>query len=391
MKIVLAFEHIRRLPGARSQIVVELATRLQNRGHDVSIVCDTVTDPDLYPELQFVARRAFQSGQSHRLLLLHNWSKQVIREISPDISISFFPAIPADIIIPVFGWVQTMLARERRYCSNVPNWCWNYIHPKTNERRYVEWLSRKNPMVIKFAALSKPMAKAMLEVDRSIKKRLLIIPGASPIEPDTRNNGSRISNDNKTTRQLLQFKQDDIIFIWEATIPLWHGRNLLLNAFQEIIASGVKNAKLILASEGQWNIHDQSVDRNCDEHVRIIGRTADMHSLLATCNVGVMPAIHSTLGRFVWECLAFGKPVIASSVTAGTDRLNAYRNQSLHGTAGKIIETNNHKQLVTAMLEMLDEKVRVKATQQAQLIAPEMSFNLFVDRIESLLNTLVNK
>src|SRR5690606_32519903 len=115
---------------------------------------------------------------------------------------------------------------------------------------------------------------------------------------------------------------DEVVFFWGSKQAMLHGAGLLIRAFGEAVRAGnLTRARLVLAGEWPYRLHARTVDRDCDGQVRVLGRTAEVDRLLAACDVVVNPAVHSTLGRSVWEALAFGKPVIASSATGGVDRM----------------------------------------------------------------------
>ncbi len=380
MKIVLAFEHIQRLKGAHSQIVTELGRRLVHRGHDVIVLCDDVNDPTLYPELEFIARRVFIRGDSHRRLILRRWAAKQLQHIDHDVSLSFYPAIDADIVVPLFGWIWTRLHREYQFHHRHIWAAGLRVWPPTYDRHIAETLSRRSTRVQKVVALSEPMAATLTQSYPTLRSKLTMIPGASPIEP--MGDPEEIAHWRREIRHMLGFDDNDIIFIWASKKSMWHGRKYLIDSFRELHQKGHTNTKLIMVGEGLWSSHRRLKSNGIAEHVRLVGRTGSIEKLIAASDVSLFPAIHSILGRFVWESLAFGKPVITTTNTGASDRVN-----SIDGTGcpGCVIKPYSQKQLTDAMIEMCDPPSRADATKSAQDIASTLGFDLFVDRMEQLL------
>ncbi|MBL1216299.1 MAG: glycosyltransferase [Planctomycetes bacterium] len=396
MRIIIGFEHIRRLVGARSQIVVEVARALQARGHDILIICDTVTDPDLFNDLAICTRRDFQSGESHRLTLMRLWARRVIARQRPDVTLSFFPAIPGDILVPLFGWARTALARDSSIRDGAPHGKARIVKRlKLLERLAVESVARSDPDLRCVAALSRHMYDDLLAADPTLESRMELIPGCSPLcrHADIGDEAARIRNE---IRSSLRMDAQDVMFLWEATVASPHGRRVLIDAFARLVdAYRAQQADttapcprpiLVMAGEGQWISHDLSILKGCEKYIRILGRTAEMPALLHACDVGVLPALHSTVGRFAWECLGYGKPIIASDVTAGMDRVETQSGS----TAGRTVAAGNVDQLCEAMADMLNAEQRMVATAAARALVPMFEFEDFVSRLERLLQRIAD-
>lgn len=374
MRLILAFEHVRRFVGAHAQIVTELAQRLGRRGHEVTILCDTVTDPALYPDLHFIARRPFQMGGSHRPALLHYWASHIVESLEHDLVISFHPAIPGEVMVPTFGF-DFGPDRNRR-----GGWR-GLVHaadPRWIVSRWIGRRSRRDRRVRRVAALSEAMAEALLDAAPSIEPILQVVPGASPIEPSTDEAAGRAMGEE--TRAILRLDPTDIVFLWAAKSPFQKGGAAVVRAFSEVAALGHPSARLVMACEDPWPMHDLAVDLDCDDRIRLVSRTREMERLLAAADIGVMPAERSMFGRFVWECLAFGVPVIANTRTAGTERMR----DSSDRVAGRIVSSTRPEALREAMIGLLNAAHLDAARRSAQAIAPSMRFDLFVDRIEAL-------
>ena len=393
MKILLAYEHIRRLSGTHGEWITSIGRQLAQRGHDIHLLCDSVADASLYPEITFHSRRPFVRGESHRLIALHVWAKKQLREINHDISISFHTAIPAQIIIPIQGWVQTRLQREHRLHHNSLWTACLHTYPPVIERKFIESLIRKNHAANRhFVATSTIMRNALLERYPALRNRMHLIPGASSIEPplppDHPAPPEYLDSIRSETRRLLHINENDIAFLWGSKRAGWHGARFLIEAFAKMVTSTDKqnHARLILASEGQYTLHNRARKAGIADRVRIVGRTDHFNQLLAACDITVNPAILSHLGRFTWESLAFAKPVIASADTPGIERMR-HPDQRL---AGRIVQSYDTTTLRNALIELMDPSCRQNATRLAREIAPTMRFNQFIDRIEQVCKDFPN-
>lgn len=374
MHIVIAFEHVRRFVGAHAQVVTELARRLAQRGHEVTIICDTVTDPDLYPDLHFIARRPFQTGASHRPWLLHNWARRTMGDLHHNFAISFHSAIVADVLVPTFGLAP---GPDRRSGGGLRGLI-GRLDPRRGVSGVVGRRTRRSRRLACIVALSDAMADDLLAADPSVESILRRIPGASPIEPP--DNPEVAAWQRSETRSILRLEPDQIVLLWAAKAPFHKGGEAVLRAFAQTLAAGHPNARLVMACEDIWSLHDLAVDLDCDEESRLVSRTREMGCLLAAADIGVIPATKSMFGRFLCECLAFGLPVITNTGTAGAERLRAPDER----LAGRIISGGRPEALRDAMVGLLDEPHRLAARRSAQAIAPSMRFDLFVDRIEAL-------
>jgi glycosyltransferase involved in cell wall biosynthesis len=374
MRIVIAFEHVRRFVGAHAQVVTELGRRLVRRGHDVTIVCDTITDPDLYPDLHLIARRPFQSGASHRPWLLHSWAKRRMSELDYDVAISFHAAIAADVLIPTFGFSPG----PDRSAGRGPRAMMNRVDPRRFISGVVGSRTRRSRELRCIVALSETMREALLDAVPSIEHIIRRIPGASPVEPPM--DRTVTATWRSETREILGLEPEHVVLLWAAKLPAFKGGAAVLKAFAETLALGHPDARLVMACEDPWPLHDLAVDLDCDDEIRLVSRTREMERLLAAADIGVMPTAKSMFGRFVCECMAFGVPVITNTGTASVERLRGPDER----IAGRVISSSRPEALRDAMIGLLEPPHREAATRSAEIIAPSMRFDLFVDRMESL-------
>lgn len=360
-------------------MVTELGDRLVTRGHSVTILCDGVIDPTLYPRLKVVCRRPeLDHPNSHRLIALRRWAQQALRSLPHEVSLSFCAAIPATLVCPCEGWIQLRLEREDRALNDGLRRLGIQLHPNVIERRLVERAVRRDPRVRGFLALSQTMADD-LSVSPGVEERFVRVRGASPIEPPAER--ADLDSWRDATRRRFGIRDEDTVFLWAGSNGLRHGRSTMLEAVTALVRSGVDSFVVLIAGEGQWSAHDRAMRQSIERQVRVLGRTDEMARLWAAVDVGLAPANHSTLGRVVWESLAFGRPVIATHATGAVDQLRVDDGRLL----GRIVRPGDAEALAGAMRDLLDANRYERIARLVTEHASEFEFDRFVTDIERTL------
>lgn len=391
MKIVLAWEHVRRLSGAHSEIVTDLGTHLAARGHDVTVICDSVTDPALFPSLRFIARRTHQVGESHRLTLLARWSRGVLRREAHDVSLSFFPAIQGDLILPLTGLIGHRLRNENRALRSLARNIAIQAHYNVLERRWHERTLTAAEARGGLLAFSPHMEQAL-----GGGEGIRIVPYA----PLLRSNTSEREAERARVRGALGLSDSDRVYLWAAKHGLWHNRAGALTGFAQFVRdwqkardeSGTARIQvtaathsrpiLIVAGDSPWPAHVQACQSEIHDHMRMLGRTGDVQSLIMAADVIVNPAHHSLLGRLTYESLALGRPVIISNQTGGVDLV-----RGVGGSAapGRIVDPSDSGAIARALAEFLDAGRLREATVAAEAVGATLRYESFVDAVEAAL------
>ncbi len=373
MRIILGFEHVRRLVGSHSQIVTELGLGLTGLGHDVTIVCDTVLDPMLWPDLHFVARRTFRIGESRRPGLLRTWASSVIPELGADISLSFTTAIPGDLLCPILGSTERRIAGHGRFMERLRG----RISPRKRALTRTDAQTRSDRRVRGVIALSETMAEEIREAMPWFANRIIHIPGASPIHVPSESERAALRLQG---RRMLRIAPEEVFFLWCSKQPGAHGLIRLLEALADLRREdpAAARAVLVLAGEGQWEAASAAARLGIDDAVRIIGRTAALDLLLSAADVAVSPALYSTLGRATWEALAFGVPLLISDRSGGSDRVR-------ESGAGVIVPARDVGALARGLGDLIDDRRRAAFTIAAATIAPDLRFERLTADIERAL------
>ena len=122
---------------------------------------------------------------------------------------------------------------------------------------------------------------------------------------------------------------------------------VLLEAFSRV-AAAVKSSHLLIAGDGP--LHDELSDEirqlGLEGRAHLLGRRADVDALLAAADVGAMSSDFEGMPLFGFECLAAGKPLVATAVGALPDVIT-------EGREGLLVPPRNPAALATALIAVL--------------------------------------
>ncbi|MBR4967574.1 MAG: glycosyltransferase family 4 protein [Bacteroidaceae bacterium] len=175
---------------------------------------------------------------------------------------------------------------------------------------------------------------------------------------------------------------------------MFHGRlspekgiDTLLKAFAQ---AQIADARLIIVGSGnqEYVKELQTIAENAGiaQQVTWAGHTSDIHPLIAKADIGVCPSrARESFGLSVVEYMAHGKPVITTNNGAQPEYIT-------DGKDGILIAPDDVGALATAMQSLVSNEKRqaigkaAKATFDAHL-----SFPIFIEKIEKVYKTILNK
>lgn len=175
---------------------------------------------------------------------------------------------------------------------------------------------------------------------------------------------------------------------------MFHGRlspekgiDTLLKAFAQ---AQIADARLIIVGSGnqEYVKELQTIAENAGiaQQVTWAGHTSDIHPLIAKADIGVCPSrARESFGLSVVEYMAHGKPVITTNNGAQPEYIT-------DGKDGILIAPDDIGALATAMQSLVSSEKRqaigkaAKATFDAHL-----SFPIFIEKIEKVYRTILNK
>ena len=175
---------------------------------------------------------------------------------------------------------------------------------------------------------------------------------------------------------------------------MFHGRlspekgiDTLLQAYA---MAALPNARLVIAGSGNEEyvkeLHDIAEKAGIAEQVTWAGHITDIHPLIEKADIGVCPSrARESFGLSVVEYMAHGKPVITTNNGAQPEYIT-------DGKDGILIAPDDIGALATAMQSLVSSEKRqaigkaAKATFDAHL-----SFPIFIEKIEKVYKTILNK
>ncbi len=184
---------------------------------------------------------------------------------------------------------------------------------------------------------------------------VLIRPGVDlrPFTPDTIA-AARV----QTLRHVWQVAPDERIILLAGRPSIWKGHKVLIEAVGQLIASGLRDIKLVLVGEGRGNAGrdiEQAIQAaRLGDRVRKVGTCADMPAALLAAAVLVVPSIEpEAFGRLVVEAQALGTPVVVSDVGAVPETILAPPDVEASKRTGWRVSPSDPALLAEALREAL--------------------------------------
>ncbi len=197
--------------------------------------------------------------------------------------------------------------------------------------------------------ISGNVAKSMI-AGRVQKKRVLRIPPPVDMERFV------FASDGNVMRERLRVEQDEVVFLFIGSYKESKGLDILVQSFAEVLLH-VPRARLIYTTEHESDAAEDNKRRVMSlveklpyrEKVLHLGGVPRMEKLIASADVLVMPFLDtdgpSDYPIAIIEAMAFGKPVIATSVGGIPEIVS-------HDETGILVERNSVGGLARAMIEL---------------------------------------
>lgn len=158
----------------------------------------------------------------------------------------------------------------------------------------------------------------------------------------------------KVEDNLLRLKGivDDHIILYSGRITTAKGLNFLLQAVPKIV-SRFENLKVVICGSGNYR-HDLislAKELNVSSHVVFMDPVPanSFPSLLASCDVFVLPSLTESWGMSVAEALSIEKPVVATKVSGVTEIVH-------NKETGLVVEPRDASALANAIIQLLTDR-----------------------------------
>lgn len=175
---------------------------------------------------------------------------------------------------------------------------------------------------------------------------------------------------------------------------MFHGRlspekgiDTLLQAFAK---ASIPNARLVIAGGGSdeyiKELHDIAEKAGIAQQISWMGHVTDIHPLIEKADIGVCPSRVREAGSLsVLEYMSHGKPVVASNNGSQPEYIT-------NGEDGYLVEPENIEALAAAIKSLNDTELRKAIGKVARKTFEErLAFPIFIDKIEKIYNTVLNK
>lgn len=141
---------------------------------------------------------------------------------------------------------------------------------------------------------------------------------------------------------------DAIRFLFFGYIRPYKRLDLLIAAFQDLCASGVRNIELHIAGDCEdWHRYHSMIDGNDRIKTRIgVIPSRDVPDLIASCHYLVLPYQDSAQSAVLTLSYRYGKPVIASDIDAFSEFVS-------EGLTGFFFENRSSKSLTSVMRQVI--------------------------------------
>ncbi len=157
-------------------------------------------------------------------------------------------------------------------------------------------------------------------------------------------------------------KNETIVILEIARLTKIKGQELLLEAFYEL-SKIYANLELWFAGEGDLKetLILQANEKSIDKHVKFIGFTNDVPSLLYKTDIVVLPSYNEGLPLSIIEAMAMGKAIVATKIAGIPEMIT-------DGENGLLIAPGDTKALISALKNLIENPtLRVNLGKSARI------------------------
>lgn len=345
--------------GGAERVLVNLATKLSERGHECVLVTSFPDKDSEYPLGEKVQRISLSEERilskfSRNIKYISALRQQVVRH-RPDILIAFLPEANHRALLATAGLKTKCLISVR----NDPN------------KEYRSKLSRI------FAKLHYRAADGVVFQTEDAKRWF----------PKSIQNKSRIII-NQVDEIFYTFHSEELEKDIVATGRLSKQKNheLLINAYAKI-APQISDRLLIYGSGGLKDALQQQIDKlELTNKVVLMGNTKNVPMAVGSAKLYVMSSDYEGMPNALMEAMALGVPCISTDCPCGGPK-------ALFGKdlLPCLVPTNDIDRLASKMIELLNnERLRrsigAKCRKQAELFSPDVIIKEWESYLEKTLN-----
>ncbi len=386
MRIAIATETYSPTGGGAERSVVQIATHLARRGHDVTVFAGCVpSDAGEAVERSGVAVEAFGSRrlkQSGSLRRFAGWATSALDSSGADVTLSGTMAVPAMVVQPRGGTVrETQLrnvAMRRSILARLGKRLQFAVSAKQRALLALERATIDDARVRRFVAVSRYVAEQFRKHYGVSDERIDVLPNAA--EAPLIDEADRAPRRSAVRRQ-YDIGDDALVYVFAALNPRLKGIEPLMHAMQRVHAS--KPEAVLVVAGSRAPLVTGLVDRlGLTACVRVVGPTDVMADLFAAVDVTVLPSFYDPSSKVVIESLMMGVPAISTRYNGASDMIDG---PGVTEPRGRVIDDPWDIEVLTgAMLDLADAGSRERCSAATEGLADDLSMARHVERLEAV-------
>jgi len=399
MRIAIAIEKFDPAAGGNERSTEQIARRLIERGHEVTIFTARGR-PDVLPTGRVIASDGIDPKYAVGLLAFRRWATRRMDAGQFDVTMSVGMAVPAHIVQPRQGTarqnIQRKIDRKRGELRKALTWMQIFTRPKLLTWWACERRTLSDPRVKKVAAISQYVADQFFHYYTLPSRRLAMIHNAAEVPAMKPAHRQQLR---EHTRKALNVEPSDVLFFFAAMNPKLKGIDALLEATRQVYPQQPR-VKVALAGSLPRPPASQ-----VDDALRWVGPTRQVHAMYAAADVTVLPTWYDPSSKVVLESLLHGVPAISTLHNGASQWIYdpageraipspfeySGDNPLIMGQAGRIIRSpRDVDALAEAMLQLCDDEVRAECSEATQGLPQRIDMDRHVDQLEALMRELAS-
>lgn len=392
MRVLVLAGRLARQPWSIGGFVRSVGRGLHERGHSVSLACQSLDDDEDFGFASTVRRfGVFSQTSTDWPLGMAAWGARQRRAIPHDVSISFSRVCTGDVWFPAepggAAWLGRAASTRRghglalaaaRHHGAFRSWARDALlrRPRGVVRR-----------IIAVGPTSAGEAERFLAA-AGLDDRVVQAPYFSMLEPPE----SGRTELRERTRALLNIAPERRVVLVSCMGAQGPSLDNLLTAAADLTSRDRDRGPVVLAmaSEG-FALHTRAVRLGAQAHLRIIGPTLRSDAAMAAadlCAAAVRPARglfeSGALGRFAADGLRCGRPLLALSGAPGYDLARQIAADS--SSPGFVVESITSANWERALRTALQEPWASDAARAASHFGARLGFGGLMACVENALN-----
>lgn len=383
LRIAVVIERFNPQAGGNERSTSEIAQRLAERGHAVTVICSTGDASAVPSGVELVSHGRGKPRTSLQLRGFRKWALHRLEEGGYEVSMSVTMAVPATVLQPRGGTVRETL--ERNIAMRKPGFAQARkrlmlkLNPKQQTLLALEKKTLADPAVQAVAAVSGYVARQLEQHYGLSDEQVVVIPNGAAC-PDM--SDEQKANARRDIRKAMHIPAEATLFVFAAQNPRLKGFGPLIGALRRLKDKG-HHAVVLLAGQYRYTHQSWVAEMGVREQVRMIGPTREMPTLYAAADVTVLPTFYDPASKVVLESLMLGTPAISSGYNGASDFI-APEGGPLRGRV--VADPADEARLAEAMAEMCDPAARAACIAAMGGVAEQVSMQTHVDRLERLLD-----